>query len=376
MKHKINTKLIITVFIAFIGVMGALYIFLPKSNFSVTEKRYLAEMPDLTIESLKDGSFSTDFESYLADHTPLRTFYISVNAYFELTAGNNGSNGVYLGKDGYLIEKPFERENRLDINLKRITEFAEKTDIPITLIAVPSKGYIYSDKLPSNAMEYRDDEYEDEINSCAKKADIKTIDLRNVFKNNSENYQLYYKTDHHWTSDGAFLAYKTICKQLGFTIPNKSDYTVEAYHDFYGTSYAKACYTLTKPDDIKLYVDNKNGGKAEVTITDGKNEKKYDNMFFKNRLDENDKYLTFLDGNHGLVTIKTGNNGGKLLVIKDSYAHCLVPFLAENYSEIVMLDLRYYKSGVNELISAQGITDIMFVYSLENIATSRDIILN
>ncbi|MBQ6543581.1 MAG: hypothetical protein IJL77_04260, partial [Clostridia bacterium] len=125
MKNKFGTKLIICVFTAFIFVMGLLYIFMPKNEFSETEKRYLATAPNLSFSSVKDGSFSKGFENFLADQTPMRTFFVSVNAYFELIKGNNGSNGAYLGKDGTLIEKPFDRDNRLDINIGRIAAFAK-----------------------------------------------------------------------------------------------------------------------------------------------------------------------------------------------------------------------------------------------------------
>ena len=120
MKKNFGTKLIIFVFTAFIAVMGLLYLFMPKREFSETEKRYLAQAPKLTADSLKKGTFSKDFESFMADQTPLRSAFVGINAYFELIKGNNGSNGVYLGKDGMLIEKPFARDNRLETNIKRI----------------------------------------------------------------------------------------------------------------------------------------------------------------------------------------------------------------------------------------------------------------
>ena len=111
-----------------------------------------------------------------------------------------------------------------------------------------------------------------------------------------------------------------------------------------------------------------------MTITEGKKETKADNMFFREHLDESDKYLTFLDGNHSLVTIKTGNPGGKLLLIKDSFAHCAAPFLAENFSEIYMIDLRYFKESPETLIVEKGITDVLFLYGIENLCTTKDII--
>ena len=152
MKKKTGAKILIIIFTAFIAVMGMLYIFMPKTEFSETEKRYLMSAPKLTLSNIKDGSFSEDFETFLADQTPLRTLFVSINAYFELLKGNNGSNGAYLGRDGYIIEKPFERENLLQTNLRSITEFSESISQPVSLVAIPSKGYVCGDKLPKNAM--------------------------------------------------------------------------------------------------------------------------------------------------------------------------------------------------------------------------------
>ena len=380
MKKNFGTKLIIIVFTAFIAILGLLYVFMPKNEFSETEKRYLAQAPKLTAQSLKEGTFSKDFETFLADQTPLRSIFVSINAYFELLKGNNGSNGVYLGKDGMLIEKPFARENRLETNLERITSFASKQDIPVSLVAVPSKGYICSDKLPKNAQKYLDGEYNDYIRNKVY-GKMKFVDVTKAFLNAENKEDLYYRTDHHWTSEGAFTAYEAISFDLGwpavssfqYKLPSADDYNIETYEGFYGTSYAKSCYTLTKPDDVELWVNKETLGNAKVTITEGEKITENDNMFFRNHLTDSDRYLTFLDGNHSLVKIETGNEGKKLLLIKDSFAHSIAPFLAENYSEIIMIDLRYYGAAVKNLIEEQGINEIMFLYSIENLATSMDI---
>ena len=380
MKKNFGTKLIIIVFTAFIAILGLLYAFMPKREFSETEKRYLAQAPKLTADSLKKGTFSKDFESFMADQTPLRSVFVSINAYFELMKGNNGSNGVYLGKDGMLIEKPFARENRLETNLERIVSFVSGHKIPASLVAVPSKGYICSDKLPINAQKYLDGEYNDFIRNTVF-GKMKFVDVTKAFLNADDKESLYYKTDHHWTSRGAFTAYEALSFDLGwpavssfrYELPNEENYSIETYDGFYGTSYAKSCYTLTKPDNVELWINKKTQGKAKVIIKEGGKETVSDSMFFRNHLTESDRYLTFLDGNHSLVKVETGNEGRTLLLIKDSFAHSIVPFLADNYSKIIMVDLRYYSAGLNKLIEEENVNEIMFLYSIENLATSMDI---
>lgn len=377
MKSLTKSKLISVIFLAFVFVMGILYAVLPKSDFSQTEKRYLAEFPEFSLQSLSSGKFTSEFEQYLTDHTPFRNFFVSVNSYYELAKGNNGSNGVYLGSDGWLIEKPFDRENRFDSNMQRIVSFAKKQDIPVALTAVPEKGEIYSDKLPANSLDYPDAEYMDRISQkCAD--DVTFINLLDSMKSQKDKKQLFYKTDHHWTTDGAYLGYTEICRALNLeAAPESSFNTEERYEEnrgFYGTSYATSLFTLTEPESMKIMRSKKTDGAADIVIEDG-GEKKYSNMFFEEAFDGIDWYTVFLDGNHPFVRIKTGNEGGKLLVIKDSFAHCLVPFLAENYSEIVMIDLRYYKMPVSALIEKENFSRILFAYGMENLAESKDIIL-
>lgn len=373
MKNKTASKIINTVFLAFIFAVGLLYAVMPKSEFSETEKRYLAGFPEFSFKSLFSGDFSSDFEEFLSDQTPFRSFFVSVNSYFQLAKGNNGADGVYLGSDGWLIEKPFDRSNRFDGNIGRISKYAKECGVPCAILAVPSKGYIYSGALPKNALRYEDGEYLEKIASVCGN-DMTVIDISDAMQSAKNEKQLFYKTDHHWTSDGAFLAYGEACKALGLSASAESDFDIETGENFFGTSYASSCYTLTPPDTVKLMRSKKTGGAAEVTIDDGGKEK-YDNMFFTEALSESDKYVVFLDGNHSLVRIKTGNEGGKLLLIKDSFAHCIAPFFAENYSEIVMIDLRYYRKPVSELVSAEAPDQIMFLYGMENLAESADIIL-
>ena len=375
MKTKTKTKsdIICAVFVAFIFIFALLFIILPKKDFSETEKRYLAKRPEFSLEALGSGKFASDTEKYLADHIPLRGFLVGVDSYYELLRGNNGSDGIYMGGDGWLIEKPFDRDNRFETNIARITSFTEKTGVPAALAIVPEKGFVYADKLPKNALPYEDGKYLGRAAElCGER--VQFINLSEPFAAAWNEKQLFYRTDHHWTSEGAYIAYTEICKAFGQSAVSASDFTAETTSGFYGTSWSTSLYTLTKPDDITVMRSVKSGGAANVVIEDG-GTTAADNMFFDEALEGYDKYTVFLDGNHPLVRIETGNPGEKLLIVKDSFAHCLAPFLAENFSEIVMIDLRYYRKPISELIGGEGFDRVLFVYGMENIAESRDIIL-
>ena len=368
-----KSKILIVIFLVFIFLISVLYIFLPKNEFSQTEKRYLTQFPETSFQTVKDGTFEQGFEKFLADQTPFRTFFVSLNSYFELIKGNNGSAGVYLGKDGWLIEKPFDRENNFDKNLRRINDFSKTVDKPVYLLIAPTKGSIYTEYLPSNSLDYYDKEL---ITSVSEKAgNINNINIVSAFEKNKNDTLLYYKTDHHWTTEGAFIAYNAVCDALNLNAVDISSYNKEIVKEFYGTSYSTSCYTLTKPDTLTIMRNAKTNGSAKVIIEDGSKPEEYDNMFFEDALETADKYVVFLNGNHGLERIITGNSGGKLLLVKDSFAHCIAPFLAENFSEIIMVDLRYYKKPLSGIIQNENPDQIMFLYGIDTFAESNDIIL-
>ena len=300
--------------------------------------------------------------------------FVGVNSYYSLFTGNNGANGVYLGADGYLIEKPVEDLDRAKMNASRIAGFAQNLDIPVTFALAPSKGYLYSDKLPSNHLEYLDEEYYRTISQTVGDS-VKFIDLSEFLMASKGERQLYYKTDHHWTSYGAYLAYNQICGTLGMVATPESSFEKEYVEDFYGTSYAGSGYWLTDGDTIEIW-RSKNLNEITVEIDDGAGVTSYNTMFFSEQFASADKYNGFLNGNHSVVKIKnTASEGGRLLVVKDSFAHCLVPFLAENYSEIVMVDLRYYRRALTDLITENEIDEVLFMYSIDNFAESTDIVL-
>lgn len=372
-KKKILHFIPAVIFLVFIFSMGLLFVFLPKREYSPNEKRYLAKFPDTSLDNIVFGDFDTDFESYMSDHVAGRDFFVGMNACYELTTGRNGSSGVYVGKDNYLINDPVDRENKLESNLNIFNDFTKANKLNTSLMIIPSTGYIMSDKLPDNHKDYLDEQYFDTIKkNCG---EMKFINVMNAFKLAAQGGdQLYYRTDHHWTTPGAYLGYLQYCQSAGLTQKPESDFSKTMVSDFYGTTYSTSAMWNTPPDNIEFWENRSNIGAVSVKITEGEKTKENDGYFFLSHLEEEDKYPTFLDGNHALVEIKNKNaEGGKLLVIKDSFAHAMVPFLSEHYSEIIMVDLRYYKMPISELVKQYEIKDCLVLYSLDNFATDADV---
>lgn len=376
-RSKIGKYIPAIVFLIFIYGMALWFLFSPKTDYSSSEKRYLQKFPDTNVEKVLSGEFGSEFETFFADQFPQRNTWVGLNAYTALAEGNNGASGVYNCKNGYLINKPVSTENNLDKNVGAVVDFAKSIDTPTTVMLVPSTGYIADDVLPTFHDKYNDDEDIERISSTLSKDKIGFVDLRERFKSEYKNgSQLYYKTDHHWTTKGAYTGYQELCKALGITPIDDSTLKKDSYPDFYGTTYSSSGFWLTPPDNIEIWSNPNNSSKnISVKITEGANVKTSGSMYFTDHLKEDDKYPVFIDGNHALTEITNSNaKNGTILLIKDSFSHSLAPFLAENYSKVVLVDLRYYKESVSQLVSDYNPEQVVVLYGIDNLATDTDIV--
>lgn len=368
MSEKIKHFMPSAVFLLIIFALGALFAFLPKETYSETEKRLLAEKPTLSAEALTSGELSENIDDYVSDHFPARDLFVGVQAYYERLTGRGGASDVYDGRDGYLIGAPAAmQETHVRTNVSRFAAFAAQNDLDGTLMIVPSTGYILSDKLPKNHKAYADDAMFAAAQGVC--GDLAFIDLREPFAAAAaDGVPLYYKTDHHLTSAGSYEMYKALAAAQNFSLD--TDYRVEKTDGFYGTMYAGSGYWLNEADTVELWYNDDLSVHVEVYDAGTTPTKTSDSVFFEERLTENDKYPVFLDGNHALVKITNPDaEGGKLLIVKDSFAHCATGFLAEQYSEIYMIDLRYYLNDAAALVKENGITEVLFLYGMESIST-------
>ena len=376
-RSKIGKYIPAVVFLIFIYGMALWFLFSPKTDYSSSEKRYLQKFPEVNAEKLLSGEFGSEFETFFADQFPQRNTWVGLNAYTALAEGNNGASGVYNCKNGYLINKPVSTDNNLDKNISAVVDFAKSIDAPTTVMLVPSTGYIVDDVLPTFHDKYNDDEDISKISSTLSKDKIGFVDLRERFKSEYKNgSQLYYKTDHHWTTKGAYTGYQELCKALGVTPIDDSTLKKDSYPNFYGTTYSSSGFWLTPPDNIEIWSNPNNSSKnISVKITEGSNVKTSGSMYFTDHLKEDDKYPVFIDGNHALTEITNTNaKNGTILLIKDSFSHSLAPFLAENYSKVVLVDLRYYKESVSQLVSTYNPEQVVVLYGIDNLATDTDIV--
>ena len=365
------------IFCAFILLIPIMYLVAADSNFSPLEKRKLSQFPTPTLKTVFSGKFGEDFETYLNDQMPFRTFFVGTNAYYDTLSGRNGMSGIYSGKDDYLIVTPVKAAQTFDNNIRFIGEFIDDIERPCYVCVVPSSGSIYSGELPMNHYEYTDDQIIEKTKTAfGEYGNSRFIDLFDEFKSLSSSEQLYYKTDHHWTSLGAYECYKLLGQSMGFTPTERSGFNIESYGGFYGTNYSKAALWFKPSETLEIW-ENKSRAEnpVQVSFTDAGETTTGNTLFFRENLETNDMYTAYLDGNHAMVTIVNENTetDKKLLLLRDSYSHCLAPFLADNYSEIILVDVRYYLQPVSDIVKDQSVDEILLLYSIDSLVNSTDL---
>ncbi len=361
----------------FCGLLFVLFalLFLPDKDFSDTEKRALSQFPPLSVQTLSNGKAEKALEAYVQDQMPLRNFWVGVCAYFGRVAGQNGTDGIYDAADGYLIHTPLEENPRnLGANLQTLTEFARSSGLPAYLMVVPQTGYVLREKLPQRHAPYTDDALFAQIKEKTDGA-FTMIDLRDEFRENRDATQLFYRTDHHWTSDGAFLAANAFLRAAGRPALEKSQFTVESVDGFYGTTYSRAALWGRRPDTMELWTAKDAALSVEITDLGTGETKTQTDAFFRGHLTEYDRYPVYLDGNHSLTRIVNESApDGTLLLVKDSFGNTLATELLAAYREIRMVDLRYYRTAAVSDLLADGVDAILVNYSLDDLVNDQNVV--
>ena len=362
MKKNIN-KITIFIFLGLLYTLSILNIFAPKNEISYNENRTLAKAPEFTIENLIEGKYTEELEVYVQDQFVLRDQFIMINAIFNQVLLKLESNNVYIGKDNYLFNQfiSYDYDN-LKYNIKNLNNFIN----PFTVILVPNSQTINDNLLSKYAYNINQDEVTDNI---AKQL-LDHVTLIDVYDSLKEVDDAYFKTDHHWNHLGAYKIYQEYMISKGL---KPLEYTFsEVTNDFKGTLYSKSglfyypsesLYKINELDDYDISVKFN----QEDTI--------YDSVYFDEQLLKKDKYLYYFKDNFGQVRITNNNSltDNKLIVVKDSYANILVPYLIPHYDEIIMIDLRHNIDKVSEIMEKEDISEMLFIYSVDQFVNSREL---
>ena len=348
-------------FIVSLVLVTVLNLVIPDRKFSDQENRMLTQKPHLTWAGIESGSFMKEFENYYADQFFARDAWISIKLGLERASGKRESNGVFLGKKGHLLEKPNEPDwDGVQKNMQAVSEFAANhSGLSTTFCMVPNAFSVQSQYLPKDAPVRSQAEDLAKIQSMAGDS-VRFVDLTGALKQHASEY-IYYKTDHHWTSLGARYGFEALAGTLGIDQPaaDYDVYTVAA--DFQGTLASKSGYHGTN-DTVTVYQTK--GSAQEYIVEYADTGAKTTSVYSSEALKQKDKYQVFFGGNHTRITISTTvANDKNLLVIKDSFANCFVPFLLPYYQTITIVDPRYYYDSIDTLIENNSITDVLFLYN-------------
>ena len=360
---KAYSRFLTAFFCVFLGGLLVWHVLLPDREKSETENRTLAQAPEFSWTALVDGSYTKKVETYFADQFPLRDSWTGLKARAEQLIGKSEFNGIYLCGDTLISKVERPDEALVEKNLSYVDRLSGKTDIPVYLGLIPSAAEVWKDKLPAGAESW------DQTALLAQSG----VDFQNTLSTRADE-PIFYRMDHHWTTLGAFYGANALLDVLGKDALKEIDFTPETASDsFHGTLYSQSGIHWLEPDTIEFWVED-----AGLDLTSWRNgTPEPGSLYDRSYLEKKDKYSAFLGGNQPLCVIKNENvmDGSKLLLVRDSYSDALAPFLAQRFSEVHLLDLRYYRASAAQYAEENGVDAICVLYSVQNFISDRNLVL-
>lgn len=358
-------------FFGFLWSFSAVNLLLPDKTYSALENRYLAQNPAFSLRALLDSGergFARRFEGYVNDQFALRDGWITLKSVAQAALGKIENNGIVYGSDGYLFEKYSSYDaGRLEGNLSCLEQFAARyPQMRKYAMIVPGAYALLPGKVPEGLGNVDQLPLIIKIGERLSGSGYRAIDAPGALAAHSGE-EIYYRTDHHWTTLGAWYGYTAFAQAAGLSIEPPEESLKQSAGDFWGTHFSKAKKFNAQADTVVWYDLPVDGVTVDGEPADG--------MYDLTRLKERDKYALFLHANHGVTAIKNSRAPARsILVIKDSYANCLVPFLTQNYSRVVVVDLRSLPNGLDTLIQQEQFEDALILYSFSNLASDTNLV--
>ncbi len=347
----------------------------PEQEFSEKENRVLAEKPEFSIESLLEGSYTADYETYLTDQFLLRNSWVGLKTAVERLTLKQEVNGIYFARDGYLIESHRDSfsTDTAEANIHTLGTFAQKAlgmygSDHVSVMVVPNAVEVLKEKLPPYAPRGTEAEYLTRVKEALPEG--VWFDAGEVLYRHRDEY-IFYRTDHHWTTLGAYHVYAEWARSMGIEPLAEEDYEIREVTDsFLGTVESKV-NTAAEADTIQIFLPKK---KVATELSYNRSEEKKTSPYDYTKLVDKDKYAVFYGGNQGLIACSTGvKNGRRLLVIKDSYANCFVPFTYTEFAQVDMVDLRYFNESLSDFMENGNYTDVLFLYNASGFAEDPNV---
>lgn len=353
------------IFIVMMVLFCVLNLVTGDRKFSYRENRMLEQKPGLTVSGIESGRWMSQYESYVSDQFAGRDLWVSLKSSVDLLMGKRESNGVFKGKDQYLLEDiAMPDEEQLNANLEAMKKFQNRyKEIPMYMMLVPNAANIEADKLPKYAVTAdQEKEFETIQNTLGSAFTWVNVEAM-LQKHKSE--EIYYRTDHHWTTLGAYYGYQALAEAMKLDtnkVPEMKAYAVT--NSFNGTLASTSGYETGYKEPVYIYAPEDRENAVQVVVNNVNEKKKTATLYDTSKLKEKDKYALFLGGNYPLLEIKTtADTTDRLLILKDSYANSLIPFLTAYYREIIVIDPRYYYEDINKVMEERNITSVLFLYN-------------
>lgn len=344
----------------------------PDRAVSELENTTLTQRPAVTAQILSSAGlnhFFNDYTQYTKDQIPGRDAWISLQSFVETALlQKTQSGGVLLGAEGQMFDRTYglvsSEERTLPRNIAAVESLAARCPGKVYVMIAPAASSIYPERVPAHAPLLEEAGYLSQIQTAVEQAGGTYLSLEEALSAHKDEY-IYYRTDHHWTTLGAYYAYSELCGALGLTPFDLSAHTAVEVPDFYGTFYSRARTWNARPDTLTYYDLDNPLTIYTVTGPGMPAEGQTTGLYDLDKLDVYDKYAAFLHGNNGLSRVE-GDGEGRILVVKDSYANSFVPFLTANYAQIDVVDLRNYNYGLDALIAENGYDQILVLYSFDS----------
>lgn len=361
MKNKLKYTTII-VCVLTISILLCAFLIIPDRNISEAENRALKTFPKFSVNGLISGDYTADLAEYISDQFPARDTFVAAKSYSELLLGKRENNGVIYGKNNTLIAKNTVGDRLYD-NLNAVKEFETSTGVPVYLGILPSTADVFAENLPKSYNTLQNTELWQQFFSQTDSFNLTAINLYEPLCELNN----YYRTDHHYTSDGAYQTYELIGAELGIDTKGTDFFKRETVSkNFCGTSMRTSGFYLAPKDEITLF--RYDGDTDYNVVADGKDISLYD----MSKLNTTDQYSVFLGGNHARVDITLGKDRPKMLIIRDSFADSLAPFLAIHY-DLTLMDLRYYADSVQQLTKQESFDCALIIESIAEFSSAKNL---
>ena len=359
-----NLTVVITAALFVFGFFAAGLI-LPDKELSESERRYLADFPEINGDSIVNGKFMTEFDEYTLDQFPLRDRFRSIKAIAAgYLFGQRDNNGIYV-QNGHLakLEYPLDIKSvsRAAARFGYVyDEYLKDSGSSVYLSVVPDKSYFLAKE---NG--YPSIDYDLLVNRFREEADFgKYIDIMPLLEIDD-----YYATDTPWRQEQIFDVAEKIAAEMGVSLDDEYE-KVKAADDFYGVYYGQAALPF-EPEEL-YYVTSETLSHCKVYDYETDS---YISVYDEEKLGERDPYEFFLSGAKSLLTIENeaATTEKELIIFRDSFGSSIAPYFAEGYSKVTLVDIRYISPQIiGKYLDFEG-KDVLFLYSTSVLNNSTTI---